>query len=149
MRAGEKLKATVRLCSHGLRHDDIAMPVYDRNGLPVYPESPKTPNAGIRKIVVMHEFPMMALLIESVSYNGSFLSSCLHRMQQAFNVCGMTLAILNGGMSSGSRAAAISRFKNDPSVKVLLMSSVGMVGLNLTVADIVIAYVSHPDDFLE
>lgn len=40
------------------------------------------------------------------------------------------------------RADAVQRFMNDPNARVLLMSSVGMVGLNLTVADVVIAYVS-------
>lgn len=45
-------------------------------------------------------------------------------------------------MHAKDRAAAIQRFKTDMSARVLLMSSVGMVGLNLTFADMVIAYVS-------
>lgn len=67
-RAGSKLKGLVNLCIHGFKHDDIDMPVYSHDTHPVFPEPPNTPNPGIRKIVVMHEFPMMAALIESVSF---------------------------------------------------------------------------------
>lgn len=51
--------------------------------------------------------------------------------------------MLNGSMTAKQRAAAIEGFKSDPAPQVLLMSAVGMVGLNLVCADIVIAYVSR------
>lgn len=57
-------------------------------------------------------------------------------------MCGISVAILNGNMHANVRAGVIHQFKTDPTVRVLLMSSVGMVGLNLTCADMVIAYVS-------
>lgn len=57
-------------------------------------------------------------------------------------MCGISAVILNGNMQAKVRASVIDQFKTDPAVRVLLMSSVGMVGLNLTCADMVIAYVS-------
>lgn len=54
----------------------------------------------------------------------------------------INVVILNGDMTAPRRAAVIERFKTDPTARLLLMSSVGMVGLNLVCADVVIAYVS-------
>lgn len=67
-RAGAKLRGLLHLVLHVRKHDDIAMPVYRRGHPTHWPEVPDTPDAGTRKIVIMHEFTMMAELIASVSY---------------------------------------------------------------------------------
>lgn len=61
---------------------------------------------------------------------------------KALDVNNINVITLNGKMNPKQRAAAVEQFKTDYTAEVLLMSSVGMVGLNLTCADVVIAYVS-------
>lgn len=53
------------------------------------------------------------------------------------NIC------INGGLTPKQRDDRIRAFKNDPTIRVLLMSSVGQVGLNLTNASVIILYVSR------
>lgn len=66
-RSGAKLRGLAYLSVHCLGHDDVAMPHY-RRGHPIFwPADPPTPNPGKRKIIVMHEFTMMAELIASAS----------------------------------------------------------------------------------
>ncbi|KAH7918095.1 hypothetical protein BV22DRAFT_1051967 [Leucogyrophana mollusca] len=76
-----------------------------------------------RKILVYHEFPMMADLILSV-----------------FNLHNISALALNGTMTPKLRSEVVHQFNTDPAVHVLLFSQVGAVGLNLTVADVVILF---------
>lgn len=69
-RAGAKLKCMVDITRHGMSHDEVEMPTFNHDGPPTYPKPPPRPNPGKRKIVIMHEFTMMAALIESVSSPG-------------------------------------------------------------------------------
>lgn len=77
-RAGAKLKGMVDISRHGLSHDEIDMPTFNHDGPPIYPKPPARPNPGKRKIVIMHEFTMMAAMIESVSSAGliAFKTHC-------------------------------------------------------------------------
>jgi hypothetical protein len=50
---------------------------------------------------------------------------------------------LNGMHTVDERSEIIKKFTNDPAQRVLLFSNVGAVGLNLTVANIVILFVSR------
>lgn len=50
--------------------------------------------------------------------------------------------ILNGGLPVEDRTEIIHQFTTNPAERVLLLSNVGAVGLNLTVANIVILFVS-------
>ncbi|KAG0695737.1 P-loop containing nucleoside triphosphate hydrolase protein, partial [Suillus ampliporus] len=47
---------------------------------------------------------------------------------------------LNGSLGVDERNEIIKKFNTDPSARVLLFSSVGAVGLNLTVASVVILF---------
>ncbi|KAH7916920.1 hypothetical protein BV22DRAFT_1052820, partial [Leucogyrophana mollusca] len=85
-------------------------------------EYPEPPPPG-RKILVYHEFPMMADLILSV-----------------FTVHNISALALNGTMTPKLRGEVVHQFNTDPAVQVLLFSQVGAVGLNLTVADVVILF---------
>jgi hypothetical protein len=51
--------------------------------------------------------------------------------------------ILNGGLPIEDRTEIINQFTTNPAERVLLLSNVGAVGLNLTVANIVILFVGH------
>ncbi|KIJ64987.1 hypothetical protein HYDPIDRAFT_28327 [Hydnomerulius pinastri MD-312] len=88
-----------------------------------------TPEGEV-KILVYHEFPMMANLMLSASE----ASPCIF---QLYNIRALTL---NGTQTADERSAIVTRFNVDPTVRVLLFSSVGAVGLNLTVASIVILF---------
>ncbi|KAF4878035.1 putative ATP-dependent helicase [Colletotrichum siamense] len=70
------------------------------------------------KVIVFHEF----------SKTGKILG-------MALNQASIPFVYLNGEISESARPKAIDRFKNDPSIKVLLSSRVGKEGLNLTCAN--------------
>lgn len=66
-RAGAKLLGLVELLLHCFTHDEVEMPEFKRGVATVWPSAPVTENLQSRKIVVWHEFTMMADLIASVS----------------------------------------------------------------------------------
>ncbi|KAJ8581744.1 hypothetical protein M405DRAFT_846837 [Rhizopogon salebrosus TDB-379] len=84
---------------------------------------------GTRKILVYMEFPMMAPLLVSILK--------LHNIQPL---------TLNGSNTVDERNNVIHKFNNDCSARVLLFSSVGAVGLNLTVASVVILFLDISQD---
>ncbi|KAG1759110.1 hypothetical protein EDD22DRAFT_956196 [Suillus occidentalis] len=84
---------------------------------------PHLMSMGKRKILVYTEFPMMVPLLSSVLK--------LH------NIVPLTL---NGSHGVDERNEVVKKFNVDPSARVLLFSSVGAVGLNLTVASVVILF---------
>lgn len=45
---------------------------------------------------------------------------------------------INGNVPPAQRQSSIDTFKNDPATRVLIMSSVGAIGLNLSCANVVI-----------
>ncbi|KAG2124639.1 hypothetical protein DEU56DRAFT_916989 [Suillus clintonianus] len=97
-------------------------------GQEVYPnarnqEFPHLMSMGKRKILVYTEFPMMVPLLSS--------GLKLH------NIVPLTL---NGSHGVDERNEIVKKFNADPSARVLLFSSVGAVGLNLTVASVVILF---------
>ncbi|KAG0693518.1 hypothetical protein DFH29DRAFT_1007225 [Suillus ampliporus] len=77
----------------------------------------------VDEILVYMEFPMMAPLLVSV-----------------FKLHNIEPLTLHGGHTVDERNSIINQFNTDPSARVLLFSSVGTVGLNLTVASIVILF---------
>ncbi|KAG1784565.1 P-loop containing nucleoside triphosphate hydrolase protein [Suillus plorans] len=84
---------------------------------------PHLMSMGKRKILVYTEFPMMVPLLSSVLK--------LH------NIVPLTL---NGSHGMDERNEIVKKFNTDPSARVLLFSNVGAVGLNLTVASVVILF---------
>jgi hypothetical protein len=64
---GSKLDLLISLVKHSLLHDDIPPASFDSDGQAQWPSAPETPNAGLQKVIVYHEFPMMAALVISVS----------------------------------------------------------------------------------
>ncbi|TFK60078.1 hypothetical protein BDN72DRAFT_905285 [Pluteus cervinus] len=123
-----KLAFTIKLLKHCLLHDDAPPPSLTPEGNILFPECPEVP-AGqtapqTRKILLYHEFPMMA-----------------HTIRSALAVNGIPCAVINGSMTITARNTVIRRFINAPnSPRVLLLSSVGGTGLNMARASIVIFY---------
>jgi SNF2 family DNA or RNA helicase len=57
---------------------------------------------------------------------------------QVFDLYGIKYVHIDGEMSFEERAKIVRRFCTDPEIRVLIFSSVGTVGLNLSIAHIVI-----------
>lgn len=146
-RSSTKINLLIKLVQHCLKSDDIAMPTFDEDGNAHWPpladlaEGQQHPQT--RKIVVSQEFPMMADLIQSVPFLRLIfsISSDPILVMQVFHVHGIECEVLNGNLSQKERTEAVERFHKQPNIKVLLVSSVGGVGLNLTEADMVICFV--------
>ena len=66
------------------------------------------------------------------------------RSPQFLKLHGIEAVYLNGSMSASKRTEVISEFRNSgrDGARVMVMSGVGMVGLNLPVANILIVVVS-------
>ncbi|KAF7974464.1 hypothetical protein HWV62_12104 [Athelia sp. TMB] len=124
-RAGNKLITAVKVTKHLLTHDDIGIPDFTGE-VHVYPDPPACPDGEecprTRKLLLYHEFTMMADLIQS-----------------ALSVSGVESIVYNGAMKLAERTKALAEFRASSTHRVLLMSKVGTVGLNLTCADVAIA----------
>ncbi|KAF4584742.1 hypothetical protein EYR38_001973 [Pleurotus pulmonarius] len=121
-----KLDLIARIVLHLLSHDDIEHPAFV-DGQVVFPDPPPVPFGQRaprkRKILIYHEFSMMATTIATV-----------------FRMKGFGVLVLNGLLKKEERERVIQSFVHSdaPDHRVLLFSSVGAVGLNLTCADTVI-----------
>ncbi|KAG2337010.1 hypothetical protein BDR05DRAFT_952938 [Suillus weaverae] len=85
-----------------------------------YVAMPDLMTRGMRKILVYIEFPMMAPLLISVLK--------LHKIIPL---------VIHGGHSVDEWNETVQKFHSDPKARILIFSSVGAVGLNLTVASII------------
>lgn len=92
-----------------------------------YINMPDLMTKGTRKILVYIEFPMMAPLLISVLH--------LHNINPL---------VIHGGHGAEERNEIVLKFHSDPKVRILIFSSVGAVGLNLTAASVVVLFVSCP-----
>jgi hypothetical protein len=72
---GSKIDLLISLVKHSLLHDDIQPASFDENGKAQWPLAPESPNSGTRKIIIYHEFTMMAPLILSVRHAFVLLES--------------------------------------------------------------------------
>ncbi|KAF9487612.1 hypothetical protein BDN71DRAFT_1594410 [Pleurotus eryngii] len=121
-----KLDLVARLMLHLLSHDHIEHPTMV-NGEVVFPSPPplvfsqQAPQK--RKILVYHEFSMMAMTIQTV-----------------FRMKGISVLVLNGLLTKEQQERVIKDFVNSDAQEhwVLLFLSIGAVGLNLTCVDTVI-----------
>ncbi|KAG9318996.1 P-loop containing nucleoside triphosphate hydrolase protein [Chiua virens] len=99
--------------------------------------------SGSRKILIYHEFAMMAPLILSVSENCRSENLSSHDYSHLFQILkmyGIDAVAVNGTQSAEQRDQTIVAFQTDANCRVLLLSNVGAVGLNLTAATVVILF---------
>ncbi|PBK81529.1 P-loop containing nucleoside triphosphate hydrolase protein [Armillaria gallica] len=123
---GAKLQAAVDICLHMLSGDDRPPPVVDPDTAHViFPELPPLPDGETRtfkrKIIIFHEFPMMDEMVKSV-----------------FALFGIRVEAVNGKMKLDARQKIIDEFIHGDDIRVLLLSQVGVSGLNLMRATVVI-----------
>ncbi|KAF7965368.1 hypothetical protein HWV62_44115 [Athelia sp. TMB] len=148
-RGGNKLLTGLKLTKHLLIADDIGIPTF--SGEHIYPDPPvRAPGQTVprqRKLLFYHEFTMMADIIQSVIASLIFnrvihlITFSFDSLFQAFEVSGINCIVYNGSMKLSERTKALNEFRSSSTHRVLLMSKVGTVGLNLTCADIAIALV--------
>ncbi|KXN81812.1 Chromatin-remodeling complex ATPase chain isw-1 [Leucoagaricus sp. SymC.cos] len=127
-----KMDVCARVCAHYLSRDDV-LDVEFVNGEPIFPATPTSEDTEIlktRRIIIYTEFPSMApLLTKAGLFHHPFI---LNGVQSLF---------INGKISFEQRAKTVKKFENpDSEARVLIFSTVGSAGLNLSIADVVIFF---------
>jgi SNF2 family DNA or RNA helicase len=136
-----KLDMAARLCQYFLTRDDLPLPTF-ANGSIDFPAIPPAKN-GFKttkdsKIVVFTEFPsMLSLFIDVSAILVCQIRDYTHG-SQVFGLYGVEVLAVNGSMSFDKRAATIKKFRESPIHRVLALSSVGTVGINLSFCRFVI-----------
>jgi len=119
-----KIDMCALICLHLLSRDD-APPLIRKDGNVFFPEMPQSRPGEVilqsNKILIYQEFPSFGPLVRSV-----------------FRFYNIPHLFIDGDMSYEARANITSKFTRDPSIRVLFFSSVGAIGLNLSVANIVV-----------
>jgi SNF2 family DNA or RNA helicase len=142
---GTKLSLLVKILEHHLSHDERPPATFDKDGRVCFPdESDTNPSLSSHtsKILVFQEFPMMSEMIISVLLASHIQSLTDITPLQVLYIHNIQCLALNGSMTLHERDEVIVKFKTDPKYRVLLVSMVGGVGLNLTVARYIIVFVS-------
>ncbi|KAI0362836.1 hypothetical protein BV20DRAFT_984196, partial [Pilatotrama ljubarskyi] len=99
-------------------------PLITENGVqepPYDPEWVRVPDVGLDKIIVFLTFP-----------SGNWI------ILQALEEAGIKYLELNSTFTQQKRAEIIQKFQNTPDIQVLLISNIGMTGLNLACANVII-----------
>ncbi|RDB15031.1 Protein CHROMATIN REMODELING 5 [Hypsizygus marmoreus] len=119
-----KFDTCARMCRHLLTCDD-APEIIVEGGTVVYPPiPPRASGASIpqeTKILVYQEFPSLGPLLRNV-----------------LDLYGIRYMYIDGQTSFQDRAKIVKSFCDDPLCRVLIISSVGSTGLNLTEASVII-----------
>lgn len=160
-----KLCALVRILQHHLEEDGRPPLITQFNekagevtSLPPFPESNAlVPDPSFDwgdqyggtapdKILLFSAFPLNNSVIFPVGTSIAQRAHCVTDLLQLMDAYGIKCELLNGHQNEGQKKGAIERFKTSgrDGARVLLMSSVGTVGLNLTCAHIVIFLVRIP-----
>ena len=92
------------------------------------------------RIVIYLAFPMNNWIVVKVSFS-STNSITISIVRQALEEAEIAYVEINGSISPTARTKALAKFKNNPDTRVLLLSGVGMVGLNIAFANILIVVV--------
>ncbi|TFK16560.1 hypothetical protein FA15DRAFT_607055, partial [Coprinopsis marcescibilis] len=121
-----KIDVASRIVVHLCTSDDAPMAEFENGAVkfPLIPTPSEGPPSRTRKILVYQEFTVFTPLL-------------------IFALRGIAAVAINGSLGYDQRAAVVAQFRNDPNCRVLIVSKVGTVGLNLTCADTMIFLVSH------
>ncbi|KAJ3803777.1 P-loop containing nucleoside triphosphate hydrolase protein [Lentinula aff. lateritia] len=117
-----KMDVCAQICQHYLLRDDVP-DVEFINGKPVFPKLKPSKGMKTRKILIYSEFPSMTSLLVKV-----------------LKIYAVECLTIDGNDSFDNRANVIAAFQQDGGPRVLIFSSVGTVGLNLSIADVVIFF---------
>lgn len=140
-----KIDTCARMCRHMLTRDD-APEIIVKDGVVCYPPvpdpAPGTTVSRETKILIYQEFPSLGPLLRNVSFC-SFPHTIADNVQ-VLDLYGITYTYIDGQTSFQQRAKIVKRFCEDSSCRVLIISSVGSAGLNLSVASVIIFLVGPP-----
>ncbi|KAJ4463203.1 P-loop containing nucleoside triphosphate hydrolase protein [Lentinula lateritia] len=118
-----KMDVCAQICHYYLLRDDVP-DVEFLDGKPVFPKlKPLKGSSKTRKILIYSEFPSMTSLLVKV-----------------LRIYGVECLTIDGNDSFDKRANVVAAFQHEGGPRVLIFSSVGTVGLNLSVADVVIFF---------
>ncbi|KIM38289.1 hypothetical protein M413DRAFT_12967 [Hebeloma cylindrosporum] len=122
-RAGSKMKGLIRLLQH-INSNDLAPPPFvdpENDACMKFPEAPPVPEgekpSQMDKTLVSFQF-----------------ASITPTLVSALNVHGIKHQILSGAMTPKQRDDNLELWRHDPECRVLLFTSVGNTGLNMTEA---------------
>ncbi|KAL0575320.1 hypothetical protein V5O48_006649 [Marasmius crinis-equi] len=119
-----KMDTCAQIIYHYLSHDDIEDVTMKKGGID-FPPPPPVPKGSeppqTRKIIVYAAFPSMSSIFRNV-----------------LELYGIECVYIDGTQTLEKRNEMINEFKRAGGPRVLIFSSVGSVGLNLSVADVVL-----------
>ncbi|KAF8808358.1 hypothetical protein BYT27DRAFT_7097080 [Phlegmacium glaucopus] len=120
-----KMDTCAQICRHLLTRDD-APPINFEEGKAIFPPMPPSPQGGKKplqekKILIYQEFTSLGPLLLNV-----------------LSLYGIQALSIDGQMTFENRAATVSKFRSQPDARVLIFSSVGSTGLNLSCANTII-----------
>ncbi|TFK59812.1 hypothetical protein BDN72DRAFT_780239 [Pluteus cervinus] len=119
-----KFDLCARLCKHILLRDDAPEVVFEDGGATFPDVPPLLPGETVlqeTKILIYQEFPSLGGLLRNV-----------------LDLYGVKYIWIDGQTTFAQRARKVAQFKTDPKVRVLIFSSIGSSGLNLSAASVVI-----------
>ncbi|KAG6903925.1 hypothetical protein DXG01_013848 [Tephrocybe rancida] len=124
-----KMDTCARMTRHLLSRDD-APPMIFKDGIVEYSPVPE-PQPGedvkkTKKIIIYQEFPSLGPLLRNI-----------------LTLYGIKHVYIDGQTSFQKRNKIVKAFREDPTIRVIIISSVGSTGLNLTIACIIIFLVSE------
>ena len=139
-----KMDVCTRICAHYLTDDRVPDISFDNGEVhfPTIPGQCQDSPERSRRIIIYAEFPSMAPLLQNVC-PAACLLMCSDAPTQILSLYGVPSLAINGQIAFGKRDEYIWALYDDKHpARVLIFSSVGSAGLNLSIADIVIFFVS-------
>lgn len=139
-----KMDTCARMVQHILSRDDAPDPII-KDGYICFPNLPPLPvgqlPSFLRKLLIYLDYVTLGPLLKNVRLRRLYLLLFVDAFQ-ILTLYGIKFLYIDGQTSFNNRAKIVKRFREDPTYRVLIISSVGSTGLNLTVADTVIFLVS-------
>ncbi|KAF9447919.1 hypothetical protein P691DRAFT_670489 [Macrolepiota fuliginosa MF-IS2] len=119
-----KMDSCARVCLHYLSRDDVEDVAFE-DGKPIFPEAPTVPGEQrMRRIIIFAEFPSMTPLLQNV-----------------LRLYGIKSLAISGKIPFSERDKRVKALYDDTNpARVLIFSSVGSAGLNLSISDVVIFF---------
>ncbi len=133
-----------KICAHYLSHDGVGDVSFD-NGELVVPPMTEMPDEcqWRRRIIIYAEFSSMTPLLQNVR-KSRLAQTVANGKSQVLSLYGVPSLAVTGKIPFEQRDKRIKDLYDDTHpARVLIFSSVGSAGLNLSIADVVIFFVSE------
>lgn len=140
-----KTDVCARICRHLLSRDDAPEAIFE-DGKPVFPQPPILKQGEAitqdNRILVYQEFTSLCGLLRQACYQFHMFFFTKKQPLQVLKLYGVECLHIDGQMSFEQRSAVVTQFHAPNSPRVLIFSSVGSAGLNLSIANTVIFLVN-------